>query len=297
MSDASRPANLAHLDDRGVIEVSGPDAGKLLQGILTNDLDTLEPGSALLAALLTPQGKILFEFFVSRKDDGYLLETARGSVADAIKRLNMYKLRAQVAINDVSAGYVVVAAWGGALPPIELGRSYPDPRSAALGSRLLLPQPIAAKLAEEDVGRAAYDAHRIASGIAEVGRDYQLGDSFPHEANYDMTGGVSFSKGCYVGQEVVARMQNKTVVRKRVMPVRWLQPVAPGAEVKAGEAVIGTVGSSASRSGLAMVRIDRVAEALDKAQPLTAGGIAIEPDPDTIARYRASVAERQANTL
>lgn len=132
-------------------------------------------------------------------------------------------------------------------------------------------------------------------GVAEAVADYPLGDTFPHEANYDLVNGVSFTKGCYVGQEVVARMQNKTVVRKRVVPVSSPAPLATGGEVKVGEAVIGTVGSASGNAGLAMVRLDRVAEALEKEQPLTVNGTPIVVDTQAVERYLASMAEKQAN--
>ena len=118
-----------------------------------------------------------------------------------------------------------------------------------------------------------------------------MGDTFPHEANYDLMGSVSFRKGCYVGQEVVSRMQHKTVVRKRVVRLTG-GALATGGEVRAGDAVIGTIGTVADGKALALLRLDRVAEALDKGQPLTAGGDGIEVDREAVERYRRSVSER-----
>ena len=286
-------AKLALLEDRGVVEVAGADAAKLLQGVVTNDLDRLQPGGALRAALLTPQGKILFDFFIITKGDGFLLETGRVEAPGLARRLQLYKLRAAVSIVDLSAQYVVAVAWDGSPPALPLAIGYGDPRHAGLGTRLLLAPTLAAKLAHEDLGPAAYHAQRVALGIAEAGYDFALGDTFPHEANLDTDHGVSFSKGCYVGQEVVARMHNKTVVRKRVARIDGAGGLTTGTEVKVGEAAIGAVGTVAGRSALAMLRLDRVAEAIDKGLPLSAGGVAVTVVPEAVARYRASLAERQ----
>jgi folate-binding protein YgfZ len=282
------------LADRGVVSLSGPDAVDFLDNLATNDLSGVGAGEARFAGLLTPQGKILFEFFAMRTEDGWLLDTLGAKAADLIKRLMMYKLRAKVVLADVSADHAVAAAWGPAPPAMGDGWCYADPRSAELGWRLIVPGTAAALstgATEDD-----YHRHRIAVGIAEGGRDYPLGDTFPHEANYDRNAGVSFTKGCFVGQEVVARMQNKTVVRKRVVAITGSAPLTTGTDVLiGGTATIGTIGSVDGTRGLALLRIDRAAEAADKGQPLTAAdGAAITVDPAALDRYRASAAARAA---
>ena len=207
----------------------------------------------------------------------------------------MYKLRAKVVLADVSTDYAVAAAWGAAPPAVGDGWRFADPRSAELGWRLIMPRAAAAALStgatDDD-----YHRHRIAVGIAEGGRDYPLGDTFPHEANYDRDAGVSFTKGCFVGQEVVARMQNKTVVRKRVVAITGSAPLTTGAEVLiGGAAAIGTIGSVDGTRGLALLRVDRAAEAADKGQALTtADGTVVTVDPTALDRYRASAAARAA---
>lgn len=288
---------IALLPDRGVISVTGADAGKLLQGIITNDMERLADAPALHAGLLSPQGKILFDFFVVNADGGFLIETTKASVNALKQRLQMYRLRADATIEDVSADYSVAAAWDlgdGAVTHSSHTIVFADPRHTALGLRYLasLESNWRRDLAEAEVAtREDYDAHRVALGIPEAGRDFVIGDSFPHEALYDVTRSVSFRKGCYVGQEVVARMQHKTVVRKRVARVSGAA-LASGGEVLAGDVAIGSVGTVANDRGLALLRIDRVAEAIDKGQPLSSGGSAIEVDIDAVARYRASLAER-----
>jgi tRNA-modifying protein YgfZ len=276
------PARIALLADRGVVRVSGADAGKLLQGIVTNDMDQLASRPAIHAALLTPQGKILFEFFVVRAGDGFLLETAKEKAADLAKRLNLYKLRAKVDIHDVSAGYSVLALWGASSsgPGETAGAiAFPDPRLLELGWRILVETELASDIAQSanamDATPQDYHAHRIALGVPEGGKDYPLGDTFAHEADLDKLNGVSFTKGCFVGQEVVSRMQNRANVRKRVVPVEGQALLTTGAEIKAGEAVIGTVGSVAGRQALALLRLDRAEEAKAKGAALTADGVAI----------------------
>jgi tRNA-modifying protein YgfZ len=287
-------AKIAVLPDRGVVRVAGEDAEKLLQGVVTNDMDLLSVQPAMHAALLAPQGKILFEFFVAKAGEGtYLLETGRDQAAGLAKRLGMYKLRAKVTIEDVSSAFHVLALWGAApdSPGATKGTvSFPDPRLPALGLRILAASEFAGDVASArngvDVAAEDYHAHRIALGVPEAGKDYALGDTFPHEADMDRLNGVSFEKGCFVGQEVVSRMQHRALVRKRVVPVEGIGPgeLQSGAEIVIGAATIGKVGSVAGRRALAMLRLDRAAEAKAKGQPLTTGGIEIVPrKPDWLA--------------
>lgn len=289
-------ARIALLPDRGVVSVTGESARTFLDSLITNDMDLLDSQAAIHAGLLTPQGKILFAFFVVKTPAGYLLETSLDQTAALAKRLTLYKLRAKVDIKD-AAGEVVVAVSEGDVRARPQGAiAFVDPRSDRLGDRVLLPAPSVGELLSR-MGAArmtteAYTAHRIDAGVPEAGRDYVLGDTFPHEADFDIFNGVSFTKGCFVGQEVVARMQHKTVVRKRVVRISADSPLASGAEIKVGDAVIGTIGSVAGQSGLAMVRLDRVMEAIDKGQPISAGGFPLTVEAEAIARYRASLAER-----
>jgi folate-binding protein YgfZ len=271
------PANIALLPDRGVVRVAGEDAEKLLQGILTNDLGALARQPAIHAALLTPQGKILFDFFVVRAAEGFLLELAGEKAADLVKRLALYRLRAKVDIADASKAWRVLALWGSSpRGPEEMAGavSFPDPRLPDLGWRMLIATTSAGTISP-NAAPEAYHAHRIALGVPEGGKDYAFGDAFPHEADLDLLDGVSFDKGCFVGQEVVSRMQHRGQPRKRVVPIQGDAPLASGAEVTAGAAAIGTVGSVAGRQALAMVRLDRWAEAQAKGEPVRAGGVPI----------------------
>jgi hypothetical protein len=269
------------LADRGVVRVAGEDAEKLLQGLITNDMEVLARLPALHAALLSPQGKILFDFFVAKAPGGFLLETARAQAAGLAKRLAIYKLRAKVDIRDVSDDFRVLAVWGEE-PPSTGDPSgtvaFQDPRLPALGLRVLAESRLGGDAAATNAINATpedYHAHRIALGVPEGGRDYAFGDTFPHEADLDQLNGVSFTKGCFVGQEVVARMHNRATVRKRVVPVTGEAALTCGAEITAGAVAIGSVGSVAGRQALALVRLDRAAEAEAKGEPLRAGGVTL----------------------
>jgi folate-binding protein YgfZ len=284
-------ATVVHLAERGVVALSGPDAGKLLQGILTNDLDALESRPSLAAGLLMPQGKILFDVVVYRGAEGLLVETVAARLGDLVKRLTLYKLRADVRIADASADWAVVAAWGGeiAWPPGSLGG--PDPRLPELGERRLVPSGAIGQIG--GFGTIAdYDARRVAIGVPEGGRDYVLGDTFPHEANYDLRGGVSFTKGCYVGQEVVARMQHKTVVRKRIVRLLGTAPLTTGVDVMAGTFSIGRVGTVSGNSALAFLKLDRAEELAAKGEQLKAGDVPVEIDPRDLAAFEAIAAAK-----
>lgn len=287
-------SHIAILPDRSVVSVGGADARGFLDNLITNDMDLLDRQDAIHAALLTPQGKILFEFFVVRQDDGFLLETARASAAELIKRLALYKLRSKVVLDNLSGSKVVAALWGPlpAAPP--LAAVYRDPRHAGLGFRLIMPHAAVGQLAGADEGQRAYERLRIALGVPEAGRDYPLGDTFPHEACFDRLAGVSFTKGCFVGQEVVARMQHKTVVRKRVVGLEAGASLIEEGDVRAGEAVIGRVGSTDGGHGLALLRLDRALEARRTGQALTVNGTPVIVDAGALDAYEAATGASHA---
>jgi len=284
-------ATVVHLAEQGVVALTGPDAGKLLQGILTNDLDVLDKGPSLAAGLLTPQGKILFDLVVYRASDDLIVETPAARLADLIKRLTLYKLRADVRITDASADWAVVASWGGevAWPAGSLGGA--DPRLAEFGERHLIPANAIDALGQRGT-IADYDARRVALGVPEGGRDYVLGDTFPHEANFDLRSGVSFTKGCYVGQEVVARMHHKTIVRKRIVRLQGTAPLASGVDVMAGTFQIGRIGTVSGNAALAFLKLDRAEELAAKGEKLTAGDVPVEIDARDIAAFEAIAAAK-----
>jgi folate-binding protein YgfZ len=265
----------AFLDDRGIVRVSGEDAASFLQNLLTNDVEALGPGEARYAALLTPQGKILFDFLVVRApaDAGaaYLIDCEGPRAGELAKRLSLYKLRAKVTVADESADHGVIAYWHGEPENAPSGLFYRDPRAEALGHRAILPRAKAVAVGEADVGE--YEALRISLAVPKGGVDFAYNDAFPHDADMDLLHGVDFKKGCYVGQEVVSRMKHRGEARKRVVRVRLEgRAPAPGAEVTDGEKPVGVLGSSAGRHALALLRLDRVEDALTAGRSLSAGG-------------------------
>jgi folate-binding protein YgfZ len=276
-------AKMALLPDRGVVRVAGPDAEKFLNGSITADLRVLAKQAAVHSALLTTQGKMMFEFFALKAPDGgFLLETAKDLADDLVKRFKAFMLRAKVEAENASGAYEAAAYWGGAPAASDKRIIYADPRLPELGARMLASAPPGFAADPGDVeGEAewvtteAYHAHRVALGVPEAGKDFPIGDTYPHEADFDQLNGVSFAKGCFVGQETVARMKHKGVVRKRVVPVEASAPLKSGAPIMLGATEIGTIGSVVGTRALALVRLDRAAEASAKGQAILADGVAI----------------------
>jgi folate-binding protein YgfZ len=281
----------AFLPDRGVVKVSGEDARNFLNGLVTTDVTLVRPGLGRFGALLTPQGKITTDFLITEAPaghgGGFLLDTPRALAKGLADKLGFYKLRAKVAVENLTDSLGVMAIWDGE-PAVKPDLTFADPRHAELGWRILAPEELAPKVAAligaELVESTAYDAHRIATGVPRGGLDFMYGDAFPHETNMDRLHGVDFDKGCYVGQEVVSRMQHRGTARTRTVKV-LLDGPAPeaGTPVVAGDKPVGTMGSAANGAGLALIRTDRAVDALDAGTPLTSGGLAIRiADPDAL---------------
>lgn len=259
------------LDNRSLIRVSGADAESFLQNLITTDLGSLGLCEARPGALLTPQGKILFDFVIWRDGDGFLMEADADQREALSKRLTMYRLRVPVDISVVDPNGVTVS-WAAATAD-----GAKDSRFAKAGVTLT-------RQAGDHIGRAcpdqasgaAYDALRIECGIAVSGADFALSDAFPHDVLMDLNGGLSFRKGCYVGQEVVSRMQHRGTARRRVVIVSAQSDLpASGTEISAGGKPLGTLGSTAGAKGLAVVRIDRAGEAIADGTPIVAQGVAV----------------------
>jgi tRNA-modifying protein YgfZ len=283
----------ALLPDRGVVKVVGDDARKFLNGLITSDLAKVSPGQSAFAALLTPQGKIIVDFLVVEAPPadggGFFLDCPRALAPALMQRLNFYKLRAKVIVEDLSDVLGVLAIWDGT-GDTEYGLTAADPRLPELGLRSMLPPHLAneaaADLGAELVDAAAYEAHRIALGVPRGGLDFIYGDAFPHETDMDQFGGVDFDKGCFVGQEVVSRMEHRGTARNRIVPVGYdgFAP-EPGTPVNAGEKALGTFGSSAQGRAVAMLRLDRAADALAGGAVLLAGGVELRLIKPAWARF------------
>ena len=274
--DVMGHSSFAILSDRTVFRVSGADTHHCLDGLAT--VDAPRSGEAArFGALLSPQGKILFEFFMVADGDDVFLDTPAELSEAFLKRLSMYKLRANVGVTDVSNVLDVAVFWKGEAPEGPDMIVFSDPRAPGLGARALLTKaedPGAAGFAKAT--EADYHAHRIALAVPEGGKDYPFGDTFPHDADYDQLGAVDFKKGCFVGQEVVSRMEHRGTARKRVVGISF-DGAAPAADaaVVAGEKTIGTIGSTAGGRGLAMVRLDRAARAVADGGAITADGVTL----------------------
>jgi tRNA-modifying protein YgfZ len=282
----------ALLPDRGVVKVAGSDARKLLNGLVTTDMGRVTPAAPCYAALLTPQGKIIVDFIIANSappdGDGLYLECPRALAATLVERLGFYKLRAKVTFENRSESLGVMAIWDGAAPT-HWGLIYPDPRLAELGWRCIAPldpADAAAAFRAELVDAAAYEAHRIALGVPAGGLDFAYGDAFPHEADMDQLHGIDFQKGCFVGQEVVSRMEHRGSARTRVVPVAFGGAApAPGTAVTADGKPVGQMGSAAAGRGLASLRLDRVDDALAGGKSLLAGETALRLVKPAWARF------------
>lgn len=253
------------LASRGIVRVAGADARAFLQGLVSCDMAAVAPGCAAYGALLTPQGKIICDFIASGEEGAFLLDCPGALAADLARRLRFFRLRAKIEIEDISESHGVLVRWGG-----EAAGGTPDPRDPGLGTREIVARSAAGSAA---AGLAAYDALRIALGVPEGGVDFDYGDAFPHEANLDLLHGVDFRKGCYVGQEVVSRVEHRGSARKRIARVSFAGSAPErGARLMAGDAEIGVLGSAIEGVGLVMARVDRAAEAIAAGEPITLGG-------------------------
>ena len=257
---------VARLDDRAVVRIAGPDAALLLQNVLTLDIADVDRHGSGYGALLTPQGKILWDFVLHRQPDGYAADVRADQAEAFAKRLSLYKLRAQVEIG-AAPDLTVFVAWGA--DEEGQGRGEPrDPRLAELGRRWLAPA------AAANAGAADWHRHRIARVVPEGGVDFAFGEAFPHDAGMDSLHGVAFEKGCYIGQEVVSRMRHRGTARRRVVALEGQAPFPePGADILAGGQVVGRLGSSADGKAVGIVRLDRLRGGLDAGLPIRTGAV------------------------
>lgn len=258
----TRPGRL----ERSLIAVTGPDARPFLQNLLTQDLDRLGSTGVTYAALLSPQGKITADMFAWAREDGVLLDVDPARGADLLRRLSMYKLRANVSLADLSDTLDVVVS------DTALDGGANDPRLAALGFR--------AVLTKADRPSALLEERRIALGVPDLVRDAQPEEVFAGEALLEELNGVAFDKGCFVGQENVSRMKRRATTRKKFCPVVFEgEAIAFGTPVLAGEAEIGSVRTGVAGRAIALLRLDRALDAGTAGKPLTAAGREIRLDP------------------
>lgn len=258
---------IARLPARAVVEVSGEDRVTFLQGLVSNDVSLAAPGRAVFAALLTPQGKWLADFFILSDGERLLLETEAAGATAVAQRLSRFKLRSKVALR-VAEEFAVYVAWGGSIPPLD-AIAAPDPRLAEAGVRVLATAPVAADAAPED-----WDRHRLALGLPEAA-DLEPEGTILLEAGFDELSGISWTKGCYMGQELTARTRYRGLLKRRILPVvvEGALP-APGTPVTdAAGAALGEMRSGRDGRAMALLRL----QALD-GRALVAGEAKVAPD-------------------
>lgn len=292
----------AALPSRAVLAVAGEDRKTFLQGLISADVLKLSPARAGYGGFLTAQGRFLHEFTLAEADDAILLDAEAARIDDLARRLKLYKLRAKVTVQP-RPDLEVAIAWGdGVAARFDLdavpgtareeggGAIFVDPRLAELGLRAILVSgrfaevASAAGLTHGDL--AAYDALRVKLGVPDGSRDLQIEDALLLENGFDELSGVDWKKGCYIGQELTARMKYRGLVKKRLVPVAIDGPIpAPGTIVKLGDAEAGEMRSAAGNMGLALLRLEAMAKARDEGTPLQAGEATLSPHKPAWANF------------
>lgn len=302
---------LTPLEDRGVVRVAGEDARHFLQNIVTNDVDQVSESRAVWAALLTPQGKYLHDFFIVAVGDGLMLDCEKARAGDLVERLKRYRLRSRVEIEDVSGAWAVAALLGtdadakalvgleGRGGPIAGGVCYVDPRYGAMGARAMVPAGRLDELSGAGFERAPPGAHhhtRLCLGLPDGSRDLVVDKALPMENGFAELHGIDFDKGCYVGQEMTARMRYRANARRQLLPVSIEGPAPEaGTAVTLGDKSAGEMRSSAEGMGLALLRIDALEALRSGDGALRAGEASLTPLRPPWLAPRGGEAESQAN--
>lgn len=264
------------LPDRGVIGVSGPDSRTFLQGLISNDITQVTPDRSIYSALLTPQGKYLFDFFISQSGDQLLIDCEKDRLSDLSKRLRIYKLRADATITDLSDGFSVAALWGtdiakqaqledraGAARDLNQGSISVDPRLNKAGLRLIVEkqmlESLVSSFAAETATPTDYDLHRLKLGLPASSRDLIVDKSILLESGIDDLNGINWDKGCYMGQELTARTKYRGLIKKRLVSVTFEGAAPePGVAIMNGDKVAGEMRSSNGSYGLALLRLEHL---------------------------------------
>jgi len=293
----------AFLDGRGVLEIAGADRQVFLQGLVSNDVRKVGPRCAIYAALLTPQGKYLHDFFLVEHGEAIYLDGERARLPDLRRRLSMFKLRAKVTLADASDRFTVAVAFGDGASaklglPADLGAAarfgtgivYTDPRLVELGARAMLPRSDGSHALEaaglSRVEPADYDRLRLSLGVPDGSRDLVVEKAILLEAGFDELHGVDWDKGCYMGQELTARTKYRGLIKKRLMPVKVDGPLPePGTIVKLGDHEAGEMRSGRDDRALALLRLEALDEAAKTGAPLLAGGARLTPIKPSWAQF------------
>ena len=266
------------LDDRAVVSISGEDARALLQGLVTVDMDRLDESGNVFGALLAPQGKIQFDFFIHAQGKDFLIDIDKERLANFLKRMTMYRLRSKVTLADISETHHVVVSWG------DQATGPKDARLNEMGARFISTEKSKPTATNND-----YHTHRISLGTPEGGKDFVFDDIFPHDAMMDALRGVDFQKGCYVGQEVVSRVQHRATARKRFYLIESasMLPKENGT-VMLGDKAVGSFACAMGKSALGLLRMDKL-EGSDL--PLSVDGKEVKASlPDYFKKFMAEKA-------
>lgn len=253
------------LPQRGLIKVSGEDKLDFLQGIVSNDMRLVGEDSLVYACFLTPQGKYLADFFVFQYGDDWLIDVDAALTTDLIRRMTMYKLRSKVTLTDVSDDFNVYAFWGDidtTLPALN------DPRCEAIGKRGYFPADQAINFDNNDI-QGDYPLLRLQNGLPEF-KDFERERSSMAEVNMDLLNAISWDKGCYMGQELTARMHYRGLAKKRLLPIRAAEDITSvfDTPIKEGTKTIGHLRTSYKNYALALISLDT----LEKSKTATIDG-------------------------
>jgi tRNA-modifying protein YgfZ len=277
------------LPGRSVFRISGSDAREWLQGLITNDVEKIDETTGIFTALLSPQGKILFDFFVYGLNGDYLVDCEGTQEAAVVKRLSLYKMRSDVTLTSEPDIGVVSSCT--ALEDREgVVLQVRDPRLEKLGVRILgNAKAIEVAFKSQNIpiqDETAYRDYLLKLGVPNTSADLPDGKAYPLECNFEELNGVSFTKGCFIGQEVVARMKHKAVLKKRVLPFSTKMGPAPrGSIIQTGTTKVGEILASSGNQGLAMVRLKEWQEARASDLPLEANDVELDVRiPDWINR-------------
>ncbi|RCL00972.1 MAG: Folate-binding protein [Candidatus Tokpelaia sp. JSC188] len=272
--------HLFPLNDRAVINISGPDATRFLQNIITTDIEEISHENMLPGALLSPQGKVLFDFLIGYGNGLFFIDI-RNTIANAlIERLNLYKLRANIKIHEKKCVIVHIFQKNAINFKSHQGKQndntliFNDKRITK-GFGVIRMYHIKNQEEATTNDRRNWDIIRIENGIAESGIDFELGDVFPHDINYDQINGLSFKKGCYIGQEIVSRMQHRSMIaRKRVLIAEGNSSLPlVGSTIEAKGKPIGMLGTVVGKKAIAIARIDRIKALVNACIPITSHGV------------------------
>lgn len=292
---------LAIMYHYALIKIDGEDSQSFLQNLITTDIEHLEKDTMRPGALLTPQGKIAYDFLIGKKKDSFFIHIDKKNSSNFIKRLSMYKLRSKVNIEHENQYFNEIYEDTKQEDLIEKlikndNILFFKDKSFLLNQNIIRVYKINNSNQDIDKEQQNYINLRITNAVAESGVDYELNDAFPHDINLDQAHGLSFKKGCYIGQEVVSRMHHRKTARRRILIAKAQSPLPPsGTIITAEDKPVGTIGTIQDKQGLALVRIDRVKQAMDKAIPLMADGTEVTLEIPPMVNFTFPISETIKN--